>query len=182
MQRLLLLSALVTSFLASSAAAQSVPRAMRGDSSTPISNAIRAAAGRAATNFIGAAEEMPADKYGYKPTPAQMSFGEVIGHMSAGNDALCSSIGGVAPPKRSAVAAAAAKERLVARLRETFQFCESALARVNDSRLTESIAYFGDQSSRGQVMVAAAEEWAGHYSQIAVYLRLNGLVPPTAKR
>ena len=88
----------------------------------------------------------------------------------------------MAPPKRSALAAGAQKEKLVARLRETFQFCESALAKVNDSRLGEKIAYFGDDASRGQVMVAAAEEWAGHYSQLAVYLRLNGLVPPTAKR
>ena len=152
------------------------------DSATPVSEAVRSAANRAATNFIAAAEEMPADKYGYKPTGAQMSFGDVIGHMSAGNDALCSSIGGVAPPKRSAIAAGAQKEKLVARLRETFQFCRSALSRVNDSRLGERIAYFGDASSRGQVMVAAAEEWAGHYSQLAVYLRLNGLVPPTAKR
>ena len=111
-----------------------------------------------------------------------MSFGDVIGHMSAGNDALCSSIGGVAPPKRSAIAAGAQKGKLVARLRETFQFCQSALAKVNDSRLGEKVAYFGDDASRGQVMVAAAEEWAGHYSQLAVYLRLNGLVPPTAKR
>jgi hypothetical protein len=31
-------------------------------------------------------------------------------------------------------------------------------------------------------MVSAAEEWASHYSQIAVYLRLNGLLPPTANR
>jgi hypothetical protein len=31
-------------------------------------------------------------------------------------------------------------------------------------------------------MVTAAEEWGGHYSQLAVYLLLNGLVPPTAKR
>jgi hypothetical protein len=125
---------------------------------------------------------MPVEKYGFKPTPQQMSFGDVIAHMSAGNDALCSSIGGVAPPKRSEIAAGAPKEKLVARLRETFQFCESALARVNDSSLEEKVAYFGDNASRGQVMVSAAEEWAGHYSQIAVYLRLNGLVPPTAKR
>jgi hypothetical protein len=126
---------------------------------------------------------MPADKYGFKPTPTQMSFGDVIGHMSAGNDALCSSIGGAAPPKRSAVAAGAPKEKLVARLRDTFQFCDSALAKVNDSRLGEKVPYFGDQElSRAKVMVAAAEEWAGHYSQLAVYLRLNGLVPPTAKR
>ncbi len=126
---------------------------------------------------------MPPDKYGYKPTPAQMSFGDVIGHMSAGNDALCSGIGGVAVPQRSALAARASKEQLVARLRETFQFCKTALAKVNDSKLGEKVPYFGDQeTTRGQVMVAAAEEWAGHYSQIAVYLRLNGLIPPTAKR
>jgi DinB superfamily len=149
----------------------------------PVSDAVRSAAARARTNFIAAAEEMPSGKYGFKPTPAQMSFGDVVGHIGAGNDALCSSIGGVAPPKRSAVAAGAPKEQLVARLRETFEFCDSALGRVNDSRLAEKVPYFGDQEvSRGQVMVAAAEEWASHYSQIAVYLRLNGLVPPSARR
>jgi len=150
---------------------------------SPVAEAVRSTGGRAATNFVTAAEDMPAAKYGFKPTPAQMSFGEVIAHMAAGNDALCSSIGGVAAPKRSALTAGAPKEKLVARLRETFQFCESALAGVDDSRLDEKVPYFGEQTlSRASVMVAAAEEWAGHYSQIAVYLRLNGLVPPTAKR
>lgn len=176
MQTSLLIIGLATSSLVTIVLATQEP-------STPVSDAVRSAADRAATNFIRAAEEMPPGKYGYKPTPAQMSFGDVIGHMSAGNDALCSSIGGVPSPKRADVAAAAPKEQLVARLRETFQFCKSALAKVNDSRLGEKVPYFSDQeTSRGQVMVAAAEEWAGHYSQIAVYLRLNGLVPPTAKR
>jgi DinB family protein len=169
-----------TPLLLTASAAVVVATAFAQGSPTPVSDAVRSAAGRAANNFIAAAEEMPADKYGFKPTPAQMSFGEVIGHMSAGNDALCSSIGGVAQPKRSS--AGTQKEKLVAQLRESFQFCRSALARVDDSKLGEKISYFGDDASRGQVMVAAAEEWAGHYSQIAVYLRLNGLLPPTARR
>jgi DinB superfamily len=151
------------------------------DPASPVSEAVRTSAGRAATNFIAAAKDMPAAQYGFKPTPAQMSFGEAIAHMAGGNDALCSSIGGVAAPKRAALAAGAPKEELVARLEETFRFCESALARVDDSRLGEKVPYFGEQSPRAAVMVSAAEEWAGHYSQIAVYLRLNGLVPPTAK-
>jgi uncharacterized damage-inducible protein DinB len=174
MQTLLLLIALATCPLVATVAAQ--------DTAAPVSDAVRSAAKRAAANFIGAAEAMPADKYGFKPTAVQMSFGDVIGHMSAGNDALCSSIGGVAPPKRQAVATGAGKEKLVARLRETFQFCQSALTKVNDSKLGEKIAYFSANASRGQVIVAAAEEWASHYSQLAVYLRLNGLVPPTAQR
>jgi uncharacterized damage-inducible protein DinB len=151
------------------------------DPGSPVSDAVRSSAGRAATNFVAAAEDMPAAKYGFKPTPAQMSFGEAIAHMAAGNDTYCSSIGGVAAPKRSALAEGASKEELVARLKETFQFCESVLARVDDSRLDQKVPYFGEQASRAAVMVSAAEEWAGHYSQIAVYLRLNGLVPPTAK-
>ena len=153
------------------------------DPASPVAEVVRSSAGRAATNFITAAEDMPAAKYGFKPTAAQMSFGEVIAHMAAGNDALCSSIGGVPAPRRSALPADAPKEKLVARLRETFRFCESALAGVDDSRLDQEVPYFGEQVvSRAAVMVAAAEEWAGHYSQIAVYLRLNGLQPPTAKR
>jgi hypothetical protein len=88
----------------------------------------------------------------------------------------------VAAPKRAALKGGAPKAEIVARLRETFRFCESALARLDDSRLEEKVPYFGEQSlSRGAVMVAAVEEWAGHYSQIAVYLRLNGLQPPSAK-
>ena len=152
------------------------------DATSPVADAVRSSAGRAATNFIAAAEDMPAAKYGFKPTPAQMSFGDAIAHMAGGNDALCSSIGGVAAPKRSAMRAGAPKAELVARLKETFEFCETALAAVDDSRLQEKVSYFGEQStSRAAVMIAAAEEWAGHYSQIAVYLRLNGLLPPTAK-
>jgi uncharacterized damage-inducible protein DinB len=150
---------------------------------SPVSEAVRASVKRAASNFIAAAQDMPAAKYGFKPTEAQMSFGDVIGHMAAGNDLYCSSIGGVAAAKRADLGAGASKEKLVARLRETFQFCETALAKVDDSRLEEAVPYLGgDKVSRGSVMISAAEEWAGHYSQIAVYLRLNGLVPPTAKR
>src|SRR5215211_1894756 len=77
------------------------------DPANPVSDAVRSAAERAERNFIAAAQEMPAGKYGFKPTAAQMSFGEVIAHMAGGNDALCSSIGGVMAPKRPELGAGA---------------------------------------------------------------------------
>jgi len=153
------------------------------DPAAPVSDALRSNAQRAAKNLVAAAEEMPALKYGFKPTPAQMSVGEIVAHLAGGNDFLCSTIGGVPAPKRSELAAGASKETLVARLRETFQFCESALAKVNDADLGTKVPYFGNREvSRAQAMFAAVEDWADHYSQLAVYLRLNGLLPPTAKR
>lgn len=153
------------------------------DPAAPVSDALRSMAKRAGSNLVAAAEEMPAGKYGFKPTPAQMSFGDVIAHLSGGNYFLCSSVAGVNAPKRSEIKGGAPKEKLVGALRESFQFCESALAKVNDSGLSQKVPFFGGREvSRAEMMFAAAEDWADHYSQLANYLRLNKLLPPTAKK
>ena len=168
------LLALAVCFLTATAAAQ--------DPAAPVSDALRSAAQRDGRNLVAAAEEMPAGKYGYKPTAAQMSFGEVLVHLADGNDALCSSVSGVAAPKRAELAKGASKEKLVSRLRESFRFCETALAKVDDSDLAAEVPYFGESKvSRAQAIFATVQDWAGHYSQLAVYLRLNGHLPPTAK-
>ena len=61
----------------------------------PVTNGLRAIEQRQAKNIVEAAEEMPADKYGFKPTPAQMSFGDVVAHLvREGNDYLCGSASG----------------------------------------------------------------------------------------
>jgi len=152
------------------------------DPAAPVAYALRSITKRSEANLVAAAEEMPAGKYGFKPTPAQMTFGAVIAHLAGGNDFLCSRIGGVTAPKRAEVAKDAPKDKLVARLRETFEFCQTTLAKADDSKLGEKVPFFGgSEISRAGAMFAAAEDWADHYSQLANYLRLNGLLPPTAK-
>ena len=40
--------------------------------------------------FIQAAmDEMPADKFGYHPTPDQWSFGKIVAHVAQANDHVC---------------------------------------------------------------------------------------------
>jgi hypothetical protein len=54
---------------------------------------------------------------------------------------------------------------------------------VDDSKLSEKIPFFGGREiSRAEFMFEAAQDWADHYSQLANYLRLNKLLPPTAKQ
>lgn len=152
-------------------------------SQNPVSDALRSVEQRRGKNLVDAAEEMPADKYGFKPTPAQMTFGEVMVHLAEGNDFLCSTISGVQAPERSKVAATDAKDKLVARLKETFDFCAAALAKLDDSKLGDKVPWFGKrEASRAQAVLVTVDDWADHYSQVAIYLRLNGLLPPTAKR
>jgi hypothetical protein len=157
---------------------------VRAQSATaPVSDALRSIEQRSAKNLVAAAETFPADKFSFKPTPAQMSVGDVMVHLSGGNDYLCSTISGTPAPKRTELVGGAPKDQLIARLKESFQFCESALAKVNDADLGAKVPFFGNREvTRAQAMFAAAEDWGDHYSQLATYLRLNGLLPPTAKR
>jgi len=150
---------------------------------SPVADAFKQNAQQVGKNLIAAAEEMPADKYTFRPTPAQMSFAMVVTHLAQGNDYLCGKIAGSAAPTRAKVDTTAGKDALVARLKETFQFCDQALASLDDSKLAEAVPFFGGKPmARASIMTLTTADWADHYSQAAIYLRLNGLLPPTAKK
>lgn len=149
----------------------------------PVAQAFRAQATSASKNLIAAADAMPADKYGYKPTPAQMSFGDIVAHLVEGNDYLCGLIGGAKAPARAKVTGASSKAELTGELKETFAFCDQAFAKLDDAKLSEELPFFGGKTrSRASVMFVTVGDWADHYSQSANYLRLNELLPPTAKK
>jgi len=164
--------------LVQDAAAQGTPAA----ATAPVSAAFKASTKQFAKNLTAAAEAMPADKYGFKPTPAQMSFGDVVAHLIQGNDYLCGAISGTPAPQRSKIAATDTKDALVARLKETFAFCDDALASLDDTKLAEQVPFFGGPRTRADVMNLTTGDFADHYSQVAIYMRLNGLLPPTAKK
>src|SRR6202158_3435453 len=120
-----------------------LPGVVAAPQTTPAADAFRDNAKEQAKNLIAAAEEFPADKFAFKPTPAQMSFGDIVVHLSQGNDYLCGSIGGVKAPTRAKVDHDDAKPALIARLRETFAFCDQALGSLTDGNLGEQLPFFG---------------------------------------
>jgi|SRR5690348_9367446 len=165
--------------LVAQAAATAAPARV---STSPVADALRSMEARYARNLVAAAEAMPAEKYTYAPTPAQMSWRGIQTHLIEGNDFLCGKIAGSTAPKRTAVDTTATKEQLIARLKETFAFCDSALAKVDDSKLAETMTLFGPNPyTRAATIMITVGDWADHYSQESNYLRLNGLLPPTAR-
>ena len=164
-------------------AAQATPAAPATPSTSPVADALRAMTRRYARVLTAAAEAMPADKYAFRPTPAQMSFAMIQVHLAnEGNDLLCGKVAGVAVPQRTPMDTTMSKEMLVARLKETFEFCTTAFAQLDDSKLAEPIQLFGPNPvSRATAIMITVGDWADHYSQEANYLRLNGVLPPTAQ-
>lgn len=133
-------------------------------------------------NTVAAFEQMPADKFGYKPTPEQMTFGHLAAHIASGNYFLCSNAGDVPRPKTEELKGTEDKAKLVASLKASFEFCRTALAKADDSKLNDNITWFdGKPRPRAWAFMALSSSWADHYGMAAMYLRLNGLLPPSAQ-
>jgi hypothetical protein len=147
----------------------------------PVTTAVKEIFVRQQKNLLAAVEEMPADKFGFKPTPDQMPFGHLVLHMTTSNIELCSKAAHMPPPPMRP-APETDKDRLLAGLNRSFAYCDAALNQIDDSKLGDPVEIFGGkQTSKAFALIALTNDWADHYSAAATYLRLNGLLPPTAQ-
>jgi uncharacterized damage-inducible protein DinB len=147
----------------------------------PVSGFVKAGVARYGKNMVAAAESMPAEKYSFKPSPEMNSFGHLMMHIAQSNNTFCAKISGQAAPEAK-MAETDSKDKLVAAMKDSFAFCTTALANVDDSKLGEQFVLFGNRPmSRGGALVALGGSWTDHYATQAIYLRLNGILPPTAQ-
>ena len=175
-----------TSFLIPSLlllAASALAQTTSAPTKNPVSTALRDIQPGRQKNTIAAVEAMPADKFSYKPTADQNTFGHLVAHMVEANYGLCSHAAAVPAPKVDEVKETDAKDKLVAALKASFDFCTDALGKMDDSKLGEMTEGTGGQQlSRARFALGIAANWADHYAEAAMYLRLNGILPPTAKK
>lgn len=137
---------------------------------------------RQSAYIVGAAEEMPADKYAYHPTPDQWSFGKVVAHVTLANTHVCAMLSDKPAPGGPAVTESSQKPALIAALKASFDYCGNALDALRDSQLGDTITFFGGvKKPRARALLELTGDLEDHYSQMASYLRLNGMLPPSAK-
>jgi hypothetical protein len=164
--------------LAVSATAQTMP----AQTQNPVSTALRDILPNRQKNTLAAVEAMPADKFNFKPSADQMTFGHLIIHMVETNDILCSKAAAVPAPKAEVLKDTDSKDKLAAALKGSFDFCSDALAKMDDSKLGETTEGFGGkQVTRAWISLILSGAWADHYAEAAMYLRLNGVLPPSAQ-
>jgi hypothetical protein len=162
-------------------------------SANPVSDAVRRMLVRDSKNLVASAELLPAEKYVYRPTLGQMTFGQLIVHIVQTNAALCSAVSGAPVPdarypslpmeQLKKLADTDSKEALVGAIKQSFEYCTEVMAKVDDTHLGEEVSVFGRRTglSRADAMVTIATDWADHYSTAASYLRLNDILPPSAQ-
>ncbi|HEU4562554.1 MAG TPA: DinB family protein [Longimicrobium sp.] len=157
----------------------------------PITTVFRARTMALQRNLAQAFDSIPERLFVYKPTPVQQSIGYIAQHLATDNYIFCNAFGDMKGTRAvedtataDSVKATWPKEKLMAQLNASFTFCENAFAQLDDARLAEqaTLTFRGQsrQVTRASMVLGHVIDMADHYSQIANYMRLNNMVPPTA--
>jgi DinB superfamily len=142
-------------------------------------------------NLAQAFDSIPEAKLGYRPTPAQLTIGYIAQHLASDNTFFCNNFGDMKATLDAEDTATAdslkakwPREKLLTKLKASFAFCEAAFAQLDDAKLADqiSITFNGNtrQQTRVGMVLGHVIDMADHYSQIANYMRLNNMLPPTA--
>jgi len=143
-------------------------------------------------NIAQAFDSIPESKFSYKPTPAQLSIGYIAQHVANDDYLFCTAFGPLQPTRAAedtstadSVKATWPKDKLVSKLKESLKYCDDAIAQLDDAKLAEPLSISGPngqtrQVARAQYVLGHALDMSDHYSQLANYMRLNGITPPSA--
>lgn len=124
-------------------------------------------------NLEASADVMPADKYNFKLTDAQMTFAQWLLHSAQRNYADCATLKGEsAPDAEKKLASLTQKDEVSKALKDSFAYCAAALDSLNDQKVLSS-----PQMSIAFLHVIVHNNEI--YGNIVGYLRVSGIVPPS---
>lgn len=136
-------------------------------------------------DLVAAAELMPEDKYAFKATPDTKPFGQIVAHIALSRFGSCSALLGAENPQKGVrEEATRTKADAVALLKAAGEHCGTAFKQLTDSTLTEFVKVGANKNDVAKGVFLAGELMHGNeiYGTMAVYLRLQGLVPPSTAR
>jgi len=130
------------------------------------------------------ADAMPADKFGYKSTPAQRSYAEQVMHVVIVDNAILRLLRPQTPAPATNQAATSKAEVLKA-LSDSFDWGAATIREQTDETIVhveqvpDVLSFLGPSTRSRLVSFMLGHTW-DVYGQMAVYLRLNGIVPPAS--
>ena len=138
--------------------------------------------------IYGLASAMPEEKFNYKPTPAQQSFGERVLHVAQVNLMLLQAFGAKTPAP-TVEGNATSKSASIAVLLSVGEYGSAVIKELGEPGLVARIDspgplgfFMGPKLSRQRVLYFLMTHSQGTYGQLVVYLRLNGITPPLSRQ
>ena len=159
-------------------------RGPQGPPITTLAGDVQSDLDRTRELILALVNAMPEDKFSFKPTPAQQSFGERVMHIVQADGFLFTTLGGKTPAP-AINQKATSKADILAALKQSYDWQAAVLKEFNDQQLVERVMpppFLGSSASRVRVISYDLQHTQDIYGQLVVYLRLNGVTPPASQR
>jgi uncharacterized damage-inducible protein DinB len=136
---------------------------------------------------VAVADAMPAEDYNFRPNPDEMSFGQVMAHIAMADLGACANASGLPRPElpakiaewsNSKGKAEVPKDAAVPFLKDTFAFCDKAIAAMTPERFDTVVGPPARNMTGFEWLWAYFTHTAHHRGQAEVYLRVKGIKPP----
>lgn len=130
------------------------------------------------TYLIDIAKAMPEDKYEYKPTEREMTFGEQLIHIKGNIDWLSTSYFLDETFEKTKEERTYAKDELISIIEKSFDNVTEIMKNINPESLNERVDFFAGAKTKLQILNLLQDHVSHHRGQLIVYLNLNEIVPP----
>ena len=133
-------------------------------------------------NILKSAEKMPAENYALVPMPEVRTFARVLNHVIEAQNRTCGAVNGTKDAAKPP-ADTADKATIIAALQASFAECDKAYASVTDANAGEVLSPAPTiKRTRLGMLWGNVSHDNEQYAQLALYLRLKGIVPPSSEK
>ena len=140
--------------------------------------------------FLGVAEAMPEEKYGFVPSAGNFdgarSFAEQVKHVACAQFAFFNEFEGKQPPplcEKGGPSTARSKAELIQYLKDSFDYSNQVVSRLTARNALDRVdGRYGGPNTKLGISVLSVWHVTDHYGQLVEYLRMNGIVPPMTQK
>lgn len=126
------------------------------------------------------AELMPAENYDFKPSEEEMSFARQLLHISENMGWLTSSYltQGKNPVSKKELNLTR-KDSVISVIHRSYDYAIATMKSFHPNALAEPVKFFAGPMNKLQIINLINDHQTHHRAQLMVYLRMNGIKPPS---
>jgi uncharacterized damage-inducible protein DinB len=125
---------------------------------------------------IAVAQAMPSGQYAFRPHPESMNFGALISHIATTNYQFCA---GLKDSNPLALPSPTDKDAIVKFLSDSFDYCSAVIPNLTNDQLSKTHNSPDGRLPGREILLAMYVHVAHHRGQAEIYLRDQGIRPPS---
>ena len=168
--------------LAAVALAQDKPASVAPAQNNPFSTFNKRLYERLKNILLRSAEKMPEENYGFRPTDAVRTYGQILGHVADAQYLFCSKALGEKNPELKIEQTKTSKADLIAALKDAFAYCDKAYDGMTDASGAQMVQLFGSDAPKLGVLIVNNGHNMEHYGNLVTYMRMKNIVPPSSEQ